>query len=74
MQIAKKYAKNAVLYLQRLCSGQKAERIFIDWYDIEKLISKDFINFFSLGAGGYSALFHFHTWVSDAITLFSLFH
>lgn len=31
MQIAKKYAKNAVIYLQRLCQGQKAERIFIDW-------------------------------------------
>lgn len=31
MQIGKKHAKNAVLYLQRLCQGQKAERIFIDW-------------------------------------------
>lgn len=31
MQIAKKYAKNTVLYLQRLCQNQKAERIFIDW-------------------------------------------
>lgn len=31
MQIAKKYAKNAVLYLQRMCDNQKVERIFIDW-------------------------------------------
>jgi hypothetical protein len=31
MQIAKKYAKNAVVYLQRLCDNQKSERIFIDW-------------------------------------------
>ncbi|XP_070494948.1 GTPase-activating protein skywalker isoform X3 [Chironomus tepperi] len=31
MQIAKKYAKNSVLYLQRLCQGQKAERLFTDW-------------------------------------------
>jgi hypothetical protein len=31
MQIAKKYAKNTVLYLQRLCPNQKAERIFTDW-------------------------------------------
>lgn len=31
MQIAKKYAKNAVLYLQRMCDNQKSERIFIDW-------------------------------------------
>lgn len=31
MQIAKKYAKNAVMYLQRLCDNQKTERIFIDW-------------------------------------------
>jgi hypothetical protein len=31
MQIAKKYAKNTVLYLQRVCQNQKAERIFIDW-------------------------------------------
>lgn len=31
MQIAKKYAKNAVLYLQRMCDNQKTERIFIDW-------------------------------------------
>ncbi|XP_062546975.1 GTPase-activating protein skywalker isoform X3 [Armigeres subalbatus] len=31
MQIAKKHAKSAVLYLSRLCPGQKAERIFMDW-------------------------------------------
>ncbi|CAO1320291.1 unnamed protein product [Diamesa serratosioi] len=31
MQIAKKHAKNAVLYLQRLCPSQKTERIYIDW-------------------------------------------
>lgn len=31
MQIAKKHAKNAVLYLSRLCPGQKSERIFMDW-------------------------------------------
>lgn len=31
MQIAKKYAKNPVIYLQRLCDNQKCERIFIDW-------------------------------------------
>ena len=31
MQIAKKYAKNPVMYLQRLCDSQKCERIFIDW-------------------------------------------
>lgn len=31
MQIAKKYAKNAVLYLQRMCDNQKSERLFIDW-------------------------------------------
>lgn len=31
MQIAKKYAKNPVLYLQRLCDNQKSERLFIDW-------------------------------------------
>lgn len=31
MQIAKKYAKNAVIYLQRLCDNQKIEKIFIDW-------------------------------------------
>ncbi|XP_055594608.1 GTPase-activating protein skywalker-like [Uranotaenia lowii] len=31
MQIAKKYAKSAVLYLTRLCPGQKSERIFMDW-------------------------------------------
>ncbi|KAG5674568.1 hypothetical protein PVAND_004522 [Polypedilum vanderplanki] len=31
MQIAKKYAKNSVLYLQRLSQNQKAERIFMDW-------------------------------------------
>lgn len=31
MQIAKKYAKNPMLYLQRLCDNQKTERIFIDW-------------------------------------------
>jgi TBC1 domain family member 24 len=31
MQIAKKHAKNAVLYLQRMCDNQKSERIFIDW-------------------------------------------
>ena len=31
MQIAKKYAKNAVVYLQRMCDNQKAEKIFIDW-------------------------------------------
>lgn len=31
MQIAKKYAKNPVLYLQRMCDNQKSERLFIDW-------------------------------------------
>ncbi|XP_055644993.1 GTPase-activating protein skywalker isoform X8 [Toxorhynchites rutilus septentrionalis] len=31
MQIAKKHAKSAVLYLTRLCPGQKSERIFMDW-------------------------------------------
>ncbi|XP_021701792.1 TBC1 domain family member 24 isoform X4 [Aedes aegypti] len=31
MQIAKKHAKSAVLYLSRLCPGQKSERIFMDW-------------------------------------------
>jgi TBC1 domain family member 24 len=31
MQIAKKYAKNAIAYIQRLCDNQKAERLFIDW-------------------------------------------
>ncbi|CRL00387.1 CLUMA_CG013655, isoform A [Clunio marinus] len=31
MQIGKKYAKNAVIYLQRMCDNQKTERIFIDW-------------------------------------------
>ncbi|XP_058815097.1 GTPase-activating protein skywalker isoform X5 [Topomyia yanbarensis] len=31
MQIAKKHAKSAVLYLTRLCPGQKSERVFMDW-------------------------------------------
>ncbi|XP_037033830.1 GTPase-activating protein skywalker isoform X4 [Bradysia coprophila] len=31
MQIAKKHAKSAVLHLQRICPGQKSERIFMDW-------------------------------------------
>ncbi|XP_059618195.1 GTPase-activating protein skywalker isoform X2 [Phlebotomus argentipes] len=31
MQIAKKHAKAAVIHLQRLCPGQKIERIFMDW-------------------------------------------
>jgi hypothetical protein len=31
MQIAKKHAKSAVVYLQRICDNQKSERIFIDW-------------------------------------------
>ncbi|XP_055683580.1 GTPase-activating protein skywalker isoform X2 [Lutzomyia longipalpis] len=31
MQIAKKHAKAAVMHLQRLCPGQKIERIFMDW-------------------------------------------
>lgn len=31
MQIAKKHAKSAVAHLQRLCPGQKLERIFMDW-------------------------------------------
>ncbi|XP_055711081.1 GTPase-activating protein skywalker isoform X2 [Phlebotomus papatasi] len=31
MQIAKKHAKSAVMHLQRLCPGQKIERIFMDW-------------------------------------------
>lgn len=31
MQIARKYAKNAVVYLQRVFDNQKTERIFIDW-------------------------------------------
>ncbi|XP_055376573.1 GTPase-activating protein skywalker isoform X2 [Condylostylus longicornis] len=31
MQIAKKHAKSAVAHLQRICPGQKLERIFMDW-------------------------------------------
>ena len=31
MQIARKYAKNSMVYLQRVCDNQKTERIFIDW-------------------------------------------
>ncbi|XP_034472859.1 GTPase-activating protein skywalker isoform X6 [Drosophila innubila] len=31
MQIAKKHAKSAVAYFQRICPGQKLERVFMDW-------------------------------------------
>ncbi|XP_055919643.1 GTPase-activating protein skywalker isoform X3 [Eupeodes corollae] len=31
MQIAKKHAKTSVSYLQRICPGQKLERVFMDW-------------------------------------------
>jgi len=31
MQIAKKHAKSPVAHLQRICPGQKLERIFMDW-------------------------------------------
>ncbi|XP_055839132.1 GTPase-activating protein skywalker isoform X9 [Episyrphus balteatus] len=31
MQIAKKHAKTSVSYLQRMCPGQKLERVFMDW-------------------------------------------
>ncbi|XP_063703122.1 GTPase-activating protein skywalker [Culicoides brevitarsis] len=31
MQISKKHAKPAIMYLSRLCTGQKFERLFTDW-------------------------------------------
>ncbi|KRF98452.1 uncharacterized protein Dwil_GK14678, isoform G [Drosophila willistoni] len=31
MQIAKKHTKSAVSYFQRICPGQKLERVFMDW-------------------------------------------
>uniref|UniRef100_A0A336KHD1 CSON007320 protein n=1 Tax=Culicoides sonorensis TaxID=179676 RepID=A0A336KHD1_CULSO len=31
MQISKKHAKPAIMYLTRLCTGQKVERLFTDW-------------------------------------------
>ncbi|XP_017857454.1 PREDICTED: TBC1 domain family member 24 isoform X9 [Drosophila arizonae] len=31
MQIAKKHTKSAIAYFQRICPGQKLERVFMDW-------------------------------------------
>jgi hypothetical protein len=80
MQIAKKYAKNAVLYLQRLCQGQKAERIFTDWCwwilgglpfpHLGKLFILTFVSV-SIDLIGYLLFFFLHQYSSCDGLLFS---